>query len=235
MNLIISRTLLACGASAIALTGLASPALAQDTTPKPADQVGAAASDPQPEAAEIIVTGSLISRRDYKSESPISTIDNAAIKAAGSPSLDGVLGQMPQFAAGQGASNSNPSVQGGGLSFAGGQSYSDLRGLGPNRSLVLLDGRRLMSSAPSGAIDLNQIPTALIENVEVITGGASATYGSDAVAGVVNFRLKKKFSGIELDVQHGATTKGDGATNQVSGIIGGSFGDGRGHAMIAFG
>lgn len=92
-----------------------------------------------------------------------------------------------------------------------------------------------MSSAPSGAIDLNQIPTALIENVEVITGGASATYGSDAVAGVVNFRLKKNFSGIELDVQHGATTKGDGATNQISGIVGGNFADGRGHAMFAFG
>ena len=235
MNRVICRTLLACSASAIALAGLAVPALAQDTPTKPADQTAASAEDSQPEASEIIVTGSLISRRDYKSESPISTIDNAAIKAAGSPSLDGVLGQMPQFAAGQGASNSNPSVQGGGLSFAGGQSYSDLRGLGPNRSLVLLDGRRLMSSAPSGAIDLNQIPTALIENVEVITGGASATYGSDAIAGVVNFRLKKKFSGIELDVQHGATTKGDGATNQISGIIGGSFGDGRGHAMIAFG
>ena len=114
MNRVICRTLLACSASAIALTGLALPALAQDTAAKPADQADAAASDAQPEPSEIIVTGSLISRRDYKSESPISTIDNAAIKAAGSPSLDGVLGQMPQFAAGQGASNSNPSVQGGG-------------------------------------------------------------------------------------------------------------------------
>ena len=238
MRRAISRTVFTCGASAIALSGFASPALAQNgpTDPaKPSDQTQTSVESTQPEAGEIVVTGSLISRRDYKSESPISTIDSTAIKSAGSPSLDGVLGQMPQFAAGQGASNSNPSVQGGGLSFAGGQSYSDLRGLGPNRSLVLLDGRRLMSSAPSGAIDLNQIPTALIENVEVITGGASATYGSDAVAGVVNFRLKKKFSGIELDVQHGATTKGDGATNQISGIIGGSFNEGRGHAMLAFG
>ncbi len=207
-----------------------------------AAQAQAAAQPVQPDAAaakpveaEIMVTGSLISRRDFKSDSPISTVDGSVIASAGSPSLDGVLGQMPQFAAGQGASNSNPTVQGGGLSFAGGQSYGDLRGLGPNRSLVLLDGRRLMSSAPSGAIDLNTIPTALIDNVEVITGGASATYGSDAVAGVVNFKLKHKFSGVEIDVQHGATTKGDGATNQISGIIGGGFGEGRGHAMLAFG
>ena len=132
------------GATILAGMVLGSPALAaQDTPAKPADRP--AASGTEPETAEIVVTGSLISRRDYKSESPISTIDASAIKAAGSPSLDGVLGQMPQFAASQGASNSNPNVQGGGLSFAGGQSYSDLRGLGPNRSLVLLDGRRLMS------------------------------------------------------------------------------------------
>jgi iron complex outermembrane receptor protein len=175
MNRHVRRTMLAYGASAIALLGAAGPALAQAN--KPADQA---------EVSEVVVTGSLISRRDFKSESPISTIDNSAIAAAGSPSLDGVLGQMPQFAASQGASEGSGDVQGA-LGFAGGQSYSDLRGLGPNRSLVLLDGRRLVSSAPSGAIDLNTIPTALIENVEVITGGASAAYGSDAVAGVVNF------------------------------------------------
>ena len=234
MNRVICRTLLACSASAIALAALAVPALAQDSPTKPTDQTAESADDSQPEASEIIVTGSLITRRDFKSESPISTIDSSAIKAAGSPSLDGVLGQMPQFAASQGASEGSGDVQGA-LGFAGGQSYSDLRGLGPNRSLVLLDGRRLVSSSPGGAIDLNTIPTALIENVEVITGGASAAYGSDAVAGVVNFKLKHKFSGIELDVQHGATTRGDGATNQISGIVGGSFADGRGHAMLSFG
>jgi iron complex outermembrane receptor protein len=225
MNRGICRTLLACSASLIALTGFAVPALAQDA---------AGGSQPQAAVGEIVVTGSLISRRDYESDSPISTIDDSTIKAAGSPSLDGVLGKMPQFAASQGASEGSGDVQGA-LGFAGGQSYSDLRGLGPNRSLVLLDGRRLISSSPGGAIDLNTIPTALIENVEVITGGASAAYGSDAVAGVVNFKLKRNFSGVEVDVQHGATTQGDGATNQISGIVGGRFADERGHAMVAFG
>ena len=235
MSRAINRILCTCSATALAMANLVSPASAQTSSTGAPSAATAASPSPAADATpDIVVTGSLIARRDFKSDSPISTIDPAAISAAGSPSLDGVLGQMPQFAAGQGASNSNPSVQGGGLSFAGGQSYSDLRGLGPNRSLVLLDGRRLMASAPSGAIDRNQVPTALVENVEVITGGASATYGSDAVAGVVNFKLKRRFSGVELDVQHGATIKGDGATNQVSGIIGGNFAEGRGHAMLAF-
>ena len=232
MSRAVCRTLLACSASAIALAAFAAPALAQGA--KASDQTAAGAGGEPSEVSEVIVTGSLISRRDFQSESPISTVDAAAIKSAGSPSLDGVLGQMPQFAAGQGASEGSGDAQGA-LGFAGGQSYSDLRGLGPNRSLVLLDGRRLASSSPGGAIDLNTIPTALIDTVEVITGGASAAYGSDAVAGVVNFKLKRRFSGVELDVQHGATTKGDGETNQISGIVGGGFDEGRGHAMLAFG
>ena len=91
-----------------------------------------------------------------------------------------------------------------------------------------------MPSSPEGAIDLNTIPTVMIDTVEIITGGASAAYGSDAVAGVVNFKLCQKFSGLELNVQHGATTKGDGATNQASGILGGSFAEGKGNAILAF-
>lgn len=196
-----------------------------------APQADAAPAEAAP-APEVVVTGSRISRRDFQSDSPISTISSAQITTSGQPSLDRAIGQMPQFAAAQGASEVGD-VQGG-LGFSGGQSYSDLRGLGPNRSLVLLDGRRLMPSSPEGSIDLNTIPTPMIESVEVITGGASATYGSDAVAGVVNFKLRRNFSGIELSAQHGATTKGDGATNQFSGIVGGNFGDGRGNAVLAF-
>lgn len=236
------KTALSSGASLFALLAVQAMtpgvAMAQDATaPVSVAENAKAPSDKRTDEAivdEIVITGSLISRRDFQSASPISTVDSSVIAASGSPSLDGVLGQMPQFAAAQGASQGSGDAQGA-LGFAGGQSYSDLRGLGPNRSLVLLDGRRLMSSTPSGAIDLNTIPTALIENVEIITGGASATYGSDAVAGVVNFKLRKRFNGVEFDAQHGATTMGDGATNQYSGIIGGSFGEGRGNAVFAFG
>ena len=91
-----------------------------------------------------------------------------------------------------------------------------------------------MPSAPDGSIDLNTIPTLLIDNVEVITGGASATYGSDAIAGVVNFKLRRKFSGIEISGQVGGATQGDGRTNQIGAIIGGNFADDRGNAVVAF-
>ncbi|MBU6445340.1 MAG: TonB-dependent receptor [Alphaproteobacteria bacterium] len=180
---------------------------------------------------QVVVTGSLISRPDYNAESPISTLSSQAISAAGQPSLDVVMGQMPQFAGSQGAAEVGDAQ--GSVGFSGGQSLSDLRGLGANRSLVLMDGRRLMPSSPDGSIDLNTIPKAMIQSVEVVTGGASATYGSDAVAGVVNFKLKNHFSGLELDVQHGATTRDDGATNDISALIGGDFAGTKGHAVLA--
>ena len=180
----------------------------------------------------IVITGSRISRRDYSAESPIFTIGSAAIAATGQPSLDRVIGQMPQFEAAQGAAEVGD-VQGS-VGFGGGASYSDLRGIGRNRSLVLLDGHRLVPSTPDGAIDLNTIPVSLIENVEVITGGASAAYGSDAIAGVANFKLRRRFTGFELNAQGGASTRGDGATAQISGILGGNFDEDRGHAMVAF-
>jgi len=202
----------------------AQPALAQDA--------GGTAPAAQPKDQDIVVTGSRISRRDYKSESPISTINSATIAAAGQPSLDRAIGEIPQFEAAQGAAEVGD-VQGS-VGFGGGASYSDLRGIGRNRSLVLLDGRRLQPSTPDGAIDLNTIPTSLLDSVEVITGGASATYGSDAVAGVANFKLKQKFSGFELNVQQGGSFKGDAGTTQVSGILGGSFAENKGHFMMAF-
>src|SRR5882672_3506252 len=180
----------------------------------------------------IVVTGSRISRRDYQSDSPIVTIDQSSLAAAGQPTLDRAIGEMPQFAAAQGMSEVGD-VQGA-TGFAGGQAYGDLRGLGPNRALVLMDGRRLMSSNPNGSVDLNTIPMSMIENVEIITGGASSTYGSDAIAGVLNFKLRQHFSGAEVNVTHGATTHGDGATEHVSALLGGNFADDRGNAVLAF-
>ncbi len=227
------RYLMTCSASFLALAALPQHALARTSAqPAAAQPASTDAAKDDADGGEIVVTGSLITRQDYKASSPISTLGSAAIASAGQPSLDRAIGQLPQFAGAQGASEVGDAQ--GTLGFAGGQSYGDLRGIGPNRSLVLLDGRRLMASAPDGSIDLNTIPMALLENVEVITGGASATYGSDAVAGVVNFKLRQNFSGLELNYQHGGTTRGDGATNRASAIFGGSFGDGRGHALLAF-
>lgn len=207
--------------------------------PEPQSPVGAASpqtsvavDEPAAAPTEIIVTGSRIARRDYQSSSPIVTVDQTALASAGQPTLDRALGNMPQFAAAQGLAQVGD-VQAR-TGFSGGQSYSDLRGLGSNRSLVLLDGRRLIASNPNGSIDLNTIPSSMIGNVEVITGGASAAYGSDAIAGVVNFKLRTKFNGIELSARHGGTTQGDAATNQVTALLGADFADGRGNAMLAF-
>ncbi len=225
------RLLLGCAVAALST----SAAFAQVTAPigePPTVPPEAAAPEPAQQGKDIIVTGSRIGRRDYQSDSPISTISGSALATTGQPSLDKAIGELPQFAAAQGAAEVGD-VQGG-IGFAGGQANADLRGLGANRSLILLDGRRLMPSAPDGSIDLNTIPSLLIENVEVITGGASATYGSDAVAGVVNFKLRHNFSGLELSSQLGGATQGDGRTSQFGALLGGNFADDRGNAVVAF-
>src|SRR5450631_1435547 len=209
-----------------AMAGFAVSNALAETPSAPADS-----RDKSETMEAIVVTGSRISRRDYQSDSPIVTIDQSSLAAAGQPTLDRAIGEMPQFAAAQGMSEVGD-VQGS-TGFAGGQAYGDLRGLGPNRALILMDGRRLMSSNPNGSVDLNTIPMSMIDNVEIITGGASSTYGSDAIAGVLNFKLRQNFSGAELSYQHGETTAGDGATEHVSALLGGNFADTRGNAVLA--
>ena len=194
--------------------------------------VAAPTGQPGETDADIIVTGSRIARRDYQSNTPIVTIGAGALEGAGQPTLDRAIGQLPQFSAAQGLAQVGD-VQAR-TGFQGGQAYSDLRGLGSNRSLVLVDGRRVIASNPTGAIDLNTIPMVMIENVEIITGGASATYGSDAIAGVVNFKLRRKFDGIELSGRVGGTTQGDASNSQFTALAGSSFADDRGNAVFAF-
>src|SRR5690348_1499195 len=180
----------------------------------------------------VTVTGSLIQvhSRSEVSSSPLATIGIDQIAAAGQISLDTAIGRMPQFAAAQGQSEVGD-VQGA-TGFQGGQSYADLRGLGAERTLVLLDGQRLVPTNPNGAVDLNLIPMALLEDVDVITGGASATYGSDAVAGVVNFRLRQHFQGIQLSAQTGGSTQGGGQENSASILMGNNFADNKGNAVL---
>jgi iron complex outermembrane recepter protein len=190
----------------------------------------AAPAGPSPQLTEVVVTGSRIASRSYTSDSPLVGVSAAQIASAGQVSLDSALGQMPQFAAAQGQTETGDAQ--GATGFQGGQSYSDLRGLGPERTLVLLDGQRLVPTNPNGAIDLNVIPMALIEGVDVITGGASAVYGSDAMAGVVNFRLRQHFHGIQLSYQHGATTDGYGPEDSVSVLMGGNFDHDKGNAVL---
>ena len=113
-----------------------------------------------------------------------------------------------------------------------GASTISLRGLGANRNLVLLDGYRAVPVNATMAVDVNSIPAAAIERVEVITGGASSVYGADAVAGVVNFILKKDFEGLDLDIQTGAMQNGEGAETRASALFGVSSGDNRANIMV---
>jgi len=178
---------------------------------------------------EIVVTGSLIARPDYQANSPIVSVGAESIADTGQITVERALTQMPQFAGGFGQSNTSTT----GTGLNGGQANASLRGLGSKRVLILLDGKRLQPSNPDGSVDLNTIPEALIENIEVITGGASTTYGSDATAGVVNFRLKRNFSGLQLKATSGITNYGDGANFRITGTGGGSFDDGRGRAFVS--
>ncbi|MEP6968397.1 MAG: TonB-dependent receptor plug domain-containing protein, partial [Pseudomonadota bacterium] len=142
---------------------------------------------------EFVVTGSRIPQPNLTSTSPITVVGQSEVKLQGSVRAEDLLNNLPQVFAGQGSQISNGSS---------GTATVDLRGLGPSRTLVLIDGRRVMPGDPiQPTTDLNFIPEQLIDRVEVLTGGASAVYGSDAVSGVVNFITLKNFEGIRLDAQ----------------------------------
>jgi len=181
-----------------ALVGLtATQAFAQNAAPATA---GGAV-----EVQELVVTGSRIPQPNLTSISPVQTVNAADVAIGGRPNTVDIIMQLPQTAFNTGADFGPTSDA---LSTPGGVSTVDLRGLGPQRTLVLVDGRRLgigdpNTGNPNPAPDINQVPSQLIDRVEVLTGGASATYGSDAVAGVVNFIMKHNFEGVQLDAQFG--------------------------------
>jgi iron complex outermembrane recepter protein len=234
--------LLASAAAASAGGGTA--ALAQDQ-----DQEQAESADVQ----TVVVTGSRIPNPNLTSTSPVSVIDDQEIGLQGITQVEDLLNNLPQAFADQGGNVSNGST---------GTATVNLRNLGPTRTLVLVNGRRLPAGTPGGtdaatAPDLNQIPAMLIERVEVLTGGASAVYGSDAVAGVVNFIMKDDFEGISIQgqystFQHGNdhalgdivagagfetpdSTEYDGDAKEIGLLMGLNLGDGRGNATLHVG
>lgn len=168
----------------------------------------------------MIVTGTRILRRDFDSASPILTVMPEFFESVGAPTAEAALNRLPQLVPSFSSTSNNPSNAG--------QAHVDLRGLGPNATLVLLDGRRIMPASGSGVVDVNLIPPTLIERVEIVSGGASAVYGSDAVAGVVNFRLRQSFEGVELGGFYGRTERGDGDQWDVNLTAGTLFAGGRG-------
>ena len=179
-----------------------------------------------PDEDEIIVTGSRIVKQDFVSNSPIATVDNVQFDLTGTVNTESLLNTLPQTVPGLDRTSNNP---------GGGFATVDLRGLGTQRSLVLVNGRRFVPTTGGGTVDINNIPTALIERVEVVTGGASAVYGSDAVAGVVNFILKDNFEGAELRAGYEITEQGDAQIFSTSATLGGNFADDRGNAVFSIG
>ena len=196
-----------CGAAFMALSGTAAYA--------------------QGEVSEVVVTGSRIVRQDYVANSPIATVTGDQAVANADITIDTYINTLPQINPAGTTSSNNPGN--------GGRSNVDLRGLGSNRNLVLIDGRRPMVSSNALTVDLNTIPQALIANIEVITGGAGATYGADAVAGVVNLKLKSNFEGVDIRASYSNSTEfRDAEEYQFSAAIGGNFADGKGNAAFAF-
>ncbi len=208
------RLALASSAAATAMYGVA--AVAQDAPPQDAADVGT-----------IVVTGSRIARQDYTADSPIVSVSDDAFKNVGATSAEQVLNTLPQFVPSVTSTSNNPEN--------GGQANIDLRGLGTNRNLVLMNGRRLPASNADGTVDINIIPTALIERVEIVTGGASAVYGSDAIAGVTNFILKKDFEGVDVESNYGITAEDDGEFWSAGITMGSNFAGDRGNATFHLG
>jgi len=202
-------------------------AVAQTPNAPPASTVSS-------ELPEVVVTGSRIARQDFTSLSPIVTVDAGAIENRSEPGIVGALQNLPQFnVAGNSnnlsaASNPFPSA----TAAAPGAATVDLRGLGTNRTLVLIDGRRAQPVDALLEIDLNTIPPDAVQSIETITGGAASTYGADAIAGVVNIKLKQNFQGFEVDAQQGLSQYGDGATTTLGAIMGGNFADNKGNMML---
>src|ERR1700692_2082594 len=164
------------------------------TAASPVPVRAADGSTEQPGILEaVVITGTRIRAPNLASESPITAVSDEEIKDQGATSIENVLNEMPQFHVGQGTTAVNHST---------GVNNLNLRGLGPTRTLVLIDGRRLGPGDPQdangAAADVNFIPAALVSGVDILTGGASAVYGSDAIAGVVNFHMIRDFDGVQI-------------------------------------
>ena len=197
----------------LAATGLR----AQDGNAPPADEAGA-----------IVVTGTRIARPGETSASPIQTVEEADFVLTGVVNVEQTLNLLPQIQPSFTNTSNNPGT---------GAATLDLRGLGSVRTLILVNGRRWIASDAGEVpeVDVNTIPAALIERVDIVTGGASAVYGSDAVTGVINFRLKNDFEGLRLDARQNLAERGDARVTSADLTFGTRFAGGRGNLVAALG
>ena len=196
-----------CTGVLVAMGVLALPAVAQTTE-------------------RVEVTGSRIKSIGATSNSPITSLSATEINASQPIAVEEVIRGLPAAIPAIGPGTNNGS---------GGIATIDLRGLGPQRTLVLINGRRAVPSDLSGRVDTNAIPVALLERIDLVTGGASAVYGADAVAGVVNFVLKRNFTGVEAQTTYGVSEQGDAKRYRTDLTVGANLADGRGNVALSFG
>ena len=206
----------------VSAAALAQPAYAQDqsSTPAPAAEQTASAQ------GDVVVTGTLIRNPNLTASMPVNVVNDAEIMKRAPSTVEELVRSLPGV---------SPSIGSAVNNGATGVNTIDLRGLGPQRNVVLLDGNRIVPSLANGATDLNVIPLALVQRVDVLTGGASTTYGADAVSGVVNFVTRQDFSGLDVRSSYRVTEKGDGGAFRADVTVGGNFADGRGNAVLSFG
>lgn len=236
----------AAGASALSIASAmlaAQPAHAQTASPgaqqsgptepgvlaQEAAEAAAGQADAQgEEQGEIVVTGSRIARDGYEAPTPLTVVGEEEIQAAAPANVADFVNDIPSVVGSATPATSNASISSG----TAGVNALNLRGIGANRTLVLLDGQRSVGSTLNGIVDVNTFPQGLIQRVEIVTGGASAAYGSDAVSGVVNFILDKEFTGFKGAVENGITTYGDDYSWRVNLTAGVPFAGGRGHLLL---
>ncbi|WOF43000.1 TonB-dependent receptor [Sphingopyxis indica] len=231
-----SRRTKFCSTSALPLAlvalGLAQPAFAQEQPSAPAPSTQgenvAAPATTQPSTPDIVVTGTRVSRTGYTAPTPTTVISTEQIQSAAPATLSDYVNQLPALVGSQ-----TPRVATTSAAATVGANLYNLRALGANRTLVMLDGHRVVPSTLTSNIDVSLLPQALVERVDVVTGGASAAWGSDAVAGVVNYVLNTKFTGLMADVQKGISTYGDAPTFKAELSWGTRFAGGRGHFIVS--
>lgn len=204
--------------------------LAQATTPAPSARSTASAATTAT-LQEVTVTGTRIRRADLQAISPLVTVTADQITTRAGLNVESYLNQLPNFNPAQTPVTRSFDVQPSASNSIGISTIS-IRGLGANRGLVLINGHRTVPVNADMVTDINGIPAAMISSIQVVTGGASAVYGADALAGVTNFILKKNFEGAQIDVQDGETQAGDGNELEVSGIMGTNFANGRGNVTM---
>jgi iron complex outermembrane recepter protein len=217
----------------------AQPAFAQTQPPaspdepRPAEDVQIETQETVPDSQgqtepgeEIVVTGTLIRNPNLVQSAPVTSVGEAEIELSQANVAEELLRELPAAVPSVGSQVNNGN---------GGASFVNLRGLGTNRNLVLLDGKRLVPAGLGGVVDLNNIPLSLLERVDVLTGGASTTYGADAVTGVVNFITKRDFAGADISLSNTITERGDGNIIRADLTLGANFDDGRGNAVLALG